>query len=325
MHTALQRSLVATLAYFDLFDYPLNLMELQRHRYCFSSEEKKPTVQHILEALRGVTEQIAVHDGFWHLAGRDSIVRTRQRRYRLAESKFSKARRVSRWLSFIPSVRLVAVCNSLALSNADAESDIDLFVVVRPGFLWVTRFIVVSALTLLGHRPNHASHADKVCMSFFVSENALDLSCVAVGGGDAYLHYWIASLIPLYDAGGVFAAFLAKNSWVQQRIPGALSARRSCSAHTLRWVRIFLPILRAAEPFAKKIQRRLFPAEIRTLANHDSRVVISDDILKFHVVDRREEFQKKFFARLHELGISHFQPEETFAEVPIKEKQIASL
>ena len=324
MFTALQRSLIATLAYFDLFDYPLNFMELQRYRYCFSSEEKKPTVQHILEALHSADEKIAVHDGFWHLTGRDSIVRTRQRRYRLAEPKFSKACRVSRWLSFIPSVRLVAVCNSLALSNADAESDIDLFVVVRPGFLWVTRFIVVSALTLLGHRPNRTSHADKVCMSFFVSENALDLSGVAVHGEDVYLHYWIASLIPLYDAGGIFAAFLAKNSWIQQRIPGALFARRSSTITSPRWGSIFLPILRAAEPLAKKIQRRLFPAEIRMLANHDSRVVISDDMLKFHVIDRRKEFQKKFYARLHELDISTETEVQTEVE-RVKEKEIAPL
>ncbi len=302
MPSFLQRSLLATLAYFDLFDYPLTLMELERYRYCFLENERTPIIGEILEALQGMPEAVAERDGFWHLADRGDIVGIRERRYRLAEAKFAKARMVTRILRVIPSVRLVTVCNSLALSNADSESDIDLFVVARSGCLWVTRLIIVGALAALRLRPNRKSHADKVCMSFFVSERALDLSRIAIRPHDTYLQYWVASLVPLYDAGGVFQHFLEQNIWIKHTVPGALRARRSDTIKA-RWTERFLPLLRAFEPFAKKIQLRLFPAEIRVRANQDNHVVISDDMLKFHVTDRREEYERKFRAQLFKLGL----------------------
>lgn len=321
MPSSLRRSLLATLAYFDLFDHPLTLAELRRYRYRFPDEaeglaggrpsealakEGPPALADMLTAL--AAGSAGVSDGYWHLPGRAAIVGTRQRRYRLAEPKFRKARTVAGLLRFLPSVRLVAVCNSLAISNADGRSDIDLFVIVRPRLLWATRLITVGVLAALGLRPKGESHADKVCMSFFVSERGLDLSRVAAGPDDVYLRYWIASLVPIYDArgdaGGVFADFLEENAWVADRVPGALAARRDRADAPPRWIAAFLPLLRRLEPAAKRLQMRRFPREIRGLANLDSRVVVSDDMLKFHVTDRREEYARRFRERLDDLGIS---------------------
>src|SRR5512141_1035817 len=116
---SLRRSLLATLAYFDLSDYPLTLTELKRYRYRFPedrADEKRPLAD-MLAALEAVGAR--TREGYWFLPGREAIVATRQRRYRLAEAKFRKARVVARFLRLLPPVRMVAVCNSLAVSNAD--------------------------------------------------------------------------------------------------------------------------------------------------------------------------------------------------------------
>ncbi|MEY4745175.1 MAG: hypothetical protein RL272_1120 [Candidatus Parcubacteria bacterium] len=298
---ALRRSLAATLSYFDLFDYPLTLAELLRYRYRLESEPAA-SAWSAADALAALADPaFGTRDGYWFLAGRESCVATRERRFRLSEKKFARARRVARFLRLLPSVRLVAVCNSLAIANADEESDIDLFVVARPGTLWSTRFVVVAVLAALGLRPDARSHADKVCMSFFVSDAAQDLSRCALAPDDIYLRYWAATLVPLYDAGGAFSRFMAANGWVRDSLPGFRpSSRRPArsSGPAPRWTLALLPLMRSAEPRLRKLQLRMFPKEIAAMANMDSRVLVSDDILKFHVNDRRAAYERLFRERL---------------------------
>lgn len=295
--SALRRSLLATLAYFDLFDHPLTLAELMRHRYRPEDETPgdAPLASEVLAVLR--EPAFGTKDGRWFLAGREAIVETRARRFRLAARKLARARRVASFLGRLPSVRMVAVCNSLATLNADVGSDIDLFVVARPGTLWATRFIVASALALLGLRPDARTHADRVCMSFFVSEDRMDLSRCALAPDDTYLRYWIATLLPILDADGTFERFVAANAWVMGRIPGFRATDAKPIAAS-RPVALLAPVIAALEAPSRRFQERAFPSEIARLANADTRVMVADDILKFHVGDRREEYERRFKERL---------------------------
>ena len=297
----LRNSLLAALAYFDLFDLPLTVMELRRWRWGGPSGE--PTAADILDALKDTPT--GESEGYYFLAGRDKIVGIRQRRYRLAERKFQLAGRFARWARLLPSVRLVAVCNSLALANSEKESDIDLFIVCRPGTLWATRLLLAGFLKLLGRRPTPTRSADTYCLSFFLSEDRLDISNLALPAGDAYLCYWTATLAPIYDAGGVMEKFARDNAWVRASLPGfaapEIGERRLIPrCRSTFWLR---PLLEWFDAAAKKIQAGRFPLVIAELANLDSRVVVADDILKFHVNDRRAFFDQRFRARLAELGL----------------------
>jgi hypothetical protein len=289
--TPLERSVLATLTYFDLFDYPLTLVEATRFRFAFPDATERATTSEVRSALDAVGA--GEHHGYRFLPGREAIVDTRLRRFRLAGPKFRRARRAARAIGMLPSVRFVAVCNSLALSNADTESDIDMFVIANKGTVWITRLLVVTALKLFGLRPTERSHADKLCLSFFISDSALDLSAVALEGGDPYLRYWIASLVPLYDD-GIGERFFAANAWIADSIPSwrrEPAMQREFSAPGAAAMRMF-------DGVAKRIQERAFPGTILDIANVDTRVIISDDMLKFHVNDRRAEFAERFRARL---------------------------
>ncbi|MEY4722630.1 MAG: hypothetical protein RLZZ324_143 [Candidatus Parcubacteria bacterium] len=310
---ALARSVRATLAYFDIFDHPLTLLEVSRYLYSvvpaslgtplsgapLAIGTAAPSLSAILEAL--TTIRAEHRDGFYALPGRAAVISTRERRFRISAPKFRRARRAAALMRLLPSVRMVALCNSLALANATEESDIDLFVVARPGTLWITRLCVVGVLALLRLRPTARDSADKVCMSFFVSESRLGLQDVALKPDDTYLRYWIASLLPLYDAGGVMRAFLAANAWVGERVQGYATPRREPALHAARaWAmlgRAALPLLRTFDKPAARLQRRAFPQDIlREAATGGTNVVVRDDILKFHVTDRRADFETRFLA-----------------------------
>ncbi len=303
----LRSSVLAALAFFDMFDCPLTLVEIRRFLYDLSGRGGNGTPG--LTEIEAVLADAAVgrFEGYYFLAGRQDAVATRRRRYRLAEAKFRKARRLAWWARLLPSLSLMAVCNSLALSNADRESDIDLFLVCRPGTVWITRLLIGGPLRLFGQMPGENDHADKFCLTFLLSEDRLGIADLAWPGGDPYLDYWLASLVPLYDAGGVFARFLEANSWIGGRLPvhyaTETSARRAVPSRR-RPGGPFLLLLRALEPWARRLQEKRFPRQITALANIDSRVVISADVLKFHTNDRRARFQKTFYERLARLGIA---------------------
>lgn len=300
----LHRSLLATLVYFDMFDYPLTLPELQQCRYRLGSDKGTAPLLSVISAVG--SGGICSRDGFYFLEGRDDIVDTRKRRFRLAEAKFRKARRAAKFMRLLPTVRMVAVCNSLAISNADRGSDIDMAVVVRPGYIWITRLMIVGALALLGLRPKPGKHADRFCVSFFVSEDCMDLRHLALPGGDAHFRYWMASFVPLYDAGGVFEGFMKQNIWITDRLSES-ALRKGPSSREVGprpgWLDAFLPVLKRLERPARRYQMKRFPEEICSLMNKDSRVVVSDRMLKFHVNDRRAHYEELFMERLRALDL----------------------
>lgn len=304
--TELERSVLATLAFFDLFDYPLTLTEL--HRYLHADTQGQATAvsvaaaAEVFVAVRN-SAGIGQREGYYFLEGRDEIVATRQRRYRLAERKYRQAVRAAKLFSRITSIRMIAVCNSLAISNADEASDIDLFIVTSPGCIWVTRLLVVGLLKLFGLRPGERQ-GDVFCASFFVTEDAMNMSRFALSQGDTYLAYWTASLVPLYDAGGVQEKFLTANGWLASRLPGARSSvtngRRFMSSG--RGLPLVLPLLRFCEAQSKRLQKICFPDEIAFMANKDTRVVVTDDVLKFHTNDRRAQFESAFRKKIKEFA-----------------------
>ncbi len=295
----LRRSVLAALAYFDVFDFPLTLVEIARFLPRSSPAEKElPALTDIRKTLRRCP--VGEREGYFFLAGRDAIVDRRREKYLLAAGKYRKARLLAACLRLLPSVRLVAVCNSLAIYNAERDSDIDFFVVTRPGAVWFTRLVTTGAVSLFGLRPDARTQRDRYCLSFFVTENALDLSSLALPSGDTYLRYWLATLQPLYDAGGVMDRLMAANAWLARDLPAYAPATRSAAPPDRRPAR--------SNPFegmARRLQWRLFPRSISAAANRDSRVVVYDDVLKFHVKDRRAEIEAAYRGRLQTLGITY--------------------
>ncbi|MEA3249588.1 MAG: hypothetical protein U9Q03_04515 [Patescibacteria group bacterium] len=279
---SLRDAVLATVVWFDVFGYPLTLPEVARY-LPVGGGLKGVSLSDVAAMLD--SSEFSCGDGYYSLKDGKGASVLRQRRYRLAKRKLGRARRAASLFGLMPSVRLVAVCNSLAVSNAEEGSDIDLFVVCRPGTLWATRFALAGTLKLFGLRPTPEEQKDKLCLSFWVSESEMDLSRYALPGGDPYMDFWIATLMPLYDAGGVFDEFRKVNEVGRSegRKVGNGSGR--------------------IERLAKRIQMRKFPERIRAMANLDSRVVVSDDVLKFHVNDRRAVFRGRFREKLDSLNV----------------------
>jgi hypothetical protein len=199
------------------------------------------------------------------------------------------------------SVRFVAIANTTALGSARDLSDLDFFIVVRKGSIWTTRLIAGATAKLFGVQPQGDDIRDAVCFSYFIADDALDLTSHQLSPHDPYFRYWFLSLLPLVDD-GIGEKLWEANHHIRKSYPFAepwvVSAPLQMS---IPWVRF--PVFSFIESWARRIQMPLFPLRVRELMNMDTRVIVDDSVLKFHVDDGRESFRQTYHERTANLGI----------------------
>ncbi|MBI2426920.1 MAG: hypothetical protein HYV34_03650 [Candidatus Kerfeldbacteria bacterium] len=297
----LSSSLLSTLAYFDQFAYPLTSLECWRFGIGVPAQATVGDVARALDdlAARGVAESV---DGFFVLRGAVAHVDIRRVRTRMAERKYAKAVALARVLRFFPYVRMIGVCNTLALSHSRPNADIDFFIVAERGHIWAVRWWTTIFAMLRGERPSHGHRQDTMCLSFYVTDDALDVQHVALDTEDVYLAQWTAQMVPVFETDGVYTRFWQENRWISRILPHAFPrfpARRRFLPDTplTRLIRgvaegVHWLIGSDLERLFRWIQCRYLPERLRVMANRDSRVMVTDSILKFHETDRREEYRQ---------------------------------
>ena len=250
----------------------------------------------------------------------------------LSEKKFKIAKRAAWLLHFIPSIKMIAVCNNFYYRE---KSDIDFFIITAANRLWLTRFFATIILDIFGLRARGKKTADKICLSFYLSENSLNLESVVLKPDDPYFCYWLAFLEPIYGQ-GCYNKFWEANAWLKNIFPN-IEAKRPVARRCVGRDQLYYLQLRAGqvvnqptlsgtkptlprdashsrgfgicdhprrgmlEKIAKKIQWWKISPHVKEMAAlGDNRVVINDAMLKFHENDRREEFKKKFNDKISE-------------------------
>ncbi len=292
----LRKAVLEAIAFFDMFDFPLTAFEVWKY---LSIQCNLSDIQAILfsDQLNQIIEQ---KNGFYFLVGRAEIVVTRMQRYNYANAKIQKAMRIARIFKFIPWVKMIAVGNMLGVNNLKQESDIDLFIITTPNRIWLTRFGCAGLAAILHLRPTPENFRDKICLSFFVSELGLNLQNLLLAD-DIYFTYWLANLTPIYNINHVYQNFSAANSWLSQQLPNwqPTMEQRQIAASDSIFFRDFVEVvLKRLEPTVKKWQLNHLPAETKEMMNKDTRVVVNDNVLKFHVNDRREEYNMMYTEKI---------------------------
>lgn len=309
-------AILRTLIFFDIFEYPLTDFEIWK--FLISTERGEPyTVLMIRDCLASspfLAARISSGEGLFYLVGRDLLRARRQGRMIYSYRKYIRAKRFVSLLAHIPFVRMVCVCNTLGLNVARDESDIDLFIVVSARHVWTVRFFCTSLAHILNLRPRKGHERDTFCLSFFISDCALDLSSLQLDGWDpdVYLASWVAWCVPLYDD-GVYDQFFLKNAWITDILPNVfpcepIPRRRITLSPIMHGIKhageIFSRCFGGAiERILRSLQLRILPIAIRNRANVGTGVVVSDTVLKFHIADRRQEISERFEQRCEELGI----------------------
>lgn len=199
----LLQSIFHTLAYADVFDYPLTALEVQR--YLTSHKASWVEVQ---EALGCQTLFYQAGD-YFTLRGREGIIETRKRREKIAARLWGNAARYGRMIARLPFVRMVAVTGSLSMNNTEEGTDIDFMIVTAPRRLWTCR-----ALSLLVARLAKLEGVT-LCPNYLVTTNALELKERSL-----YVAHEVAQMIPLSGM-DVYHEMRRLNAWIDEFLPNA--------------------------------------------------------------------------------------------------------
>ncbi len=301
MHTPLPRAILEAVAWADGFDLALTPFEVW---------QQLPTEAALADVLRALADdaelksKLLQRDGLVMLARRDELVAERRRRIALAWPKFRKMRRLAAVLARMPFVRMVAACNTLALSHAKPSADLDLLVAASAGRIWSCRLLCVAAAKLLGGRPSPRRHADRYCLSFYLAEDGMDVSRFQnPPNGDRYLAAWTSWVLPLYDAGGYTQAFAQANGWVTQRLPqtkwGHVAPRWRAYGRKISALLVEATWTDGLERLMERLQRAYLPEALRAAAaDGGNGVVLDSAALKLHLDDRRADINERFTRRL---------------------------
>ena len=204
--TPLQRDILRTLSYFDIFQHPLTAEEI----YSFLPSNST-NVEHISQACLGLVEQEIVghQDGYYAIGATiaDRLSSRREKELHAAKC-WQYAVRVGNIIRHIPFVKGVYVSGELSKGVASLESDIDFFIITAEHRLWICRSII--ALLKRIYPPLLKQH---LCFNLFITEKHLEFE-----EQNIYSAIEIATLKPLSDH-GVLSPFLKHNQWVKHFLP----------------------------------------------------------------------------------------------------------
>lgn len=293
--SGLRRAVVKLIIFFDLFDYPLTTYEI------WVNLDRLVSPSEILGALQAdqtAQPKVAEQHGFYFLVGRDSIVATRAERYNYSCRKLKIARRFANLFKICPFIRLVALSNSFGDHNLRDGSDLDFFIVSAPGRIWLSRLYCAGLAKLLNKRPTIKVKRDRVCLSFYITEDQLNLDNLKIAAFDPHFHYWRRYFFPLYDRGGVYAQFLSVNK-DEAGLDGP--QLRVVMPDKINLSRPSFLAIDYLEFFAKMLQLKILPQTIRVARNKPGHVIINDQVLKFHEHDNRQEILEKYGNKIQQI------------------------
>ncbi len=209
-NSKLNKALLHTLVYSDVFNYPLNFEELHTYLYKYKIDSKnlKTYLQHV-----GFIKKVA---NYYVLLSREYIINTRIKRREETKRKMGIARQVVKVLHFVPTISLIGVSGSVAAGNADKNSDIDLFIITSKDSLWVTRIIVTLVLMIMRKKraPLVTFSPDSICTNMWMSEDALTLPNRSV-----FHAREVVQLKVLFERNRAMSKFLNANKWVFSYFP----------------------------------------------------------------------------------------------------------
>jgi len=321
----IKNSILATLVYYDILDFPLTLLEVNKYlinpkRFRPPRSDLKEVPRSDLEIILGQIAQtldnlvnsgnIGSKNGFYFLPGRDGLYELRIEREKIAAQKWKKFLRIAKWFQAVPYLRAILASGSLAINNTDKNSDFDVLVMAKSGRLYTCRIFLCLVASLFGARRTRyeKSAPDKFCFNHYITDGNMNIKYESLYNAQTY-----ANLKPVLERNGVFGRFYNENIWLNKYVYNFKPAEE----FVLRKVsqNFFLSgickagefVLNSAlgdkiENWAKKYQQKRIKNNPATY-EPGGRVVFNDNELEFHPRSFEAFAIDKYNKGLKQLGI----------------------
>ena len=304
----MRQAVLATLAYYDILDFPLKAEEVFNCLIKVNGDDSdKPTPIDIRCALDQLVLEkiISAANGYYFLSDREYLVPLRLKKEKISRRKMVRARRAVRWLAFVPYVEAVFASGSLGLGNCDELSDLDVLVITKHGRIWTARLLITGFLSVFGLRrkPRQKIAPDKICLNHYITDASLTIPFHSIYNAQTYLN-----LKPLLVCDpGLFAEFQKKNPWIGDFLyhPWQVGYDPAITIRLSRFARAVSAILKIF--FPAWLEGRVKRYQIRRITHNPltshpvGHVVYDDEQLAFHPDSPEPVILEKYQAKLNEL------------------------
>ena len=299
-----ENGILKTVVYYNCLDYPLTKEELN----IFSFRDKGGQGADLVEES----------DGLYFLNGRKSLVKIRTERNKIAKKKWDKTLKAIKWLRIIPYIKLVFASGSLALSNTDEESDLDVLIVVKHGRIWTARILTVLLLSLLGVRRTRYERIapDKICLNHFITDKSLYIPRKSIYTAQLY-----ARLVPIFiEDKKLVDDFIKANSWIGEWVRGWPTIKFKITDQNLKVLRTIKKIGEKIldTKFGDWLERTLKKYQLRRINSYylthrpGGRVKADDESLEFHPDSPELIIIERYNRKMIELGFKDLTEETSF-------------
>lgn len=312
--THVRDAVLATIIYYDAFDYPLTWPEVfyllinpsRVARNMGAIDEIKPV--DILSAVEQLESNgyVGQKHGMYFLRGRDDLQGLRISRNKIADQKWRLATRRSCWLASAPFIQAFFASGSMALYNTEENSDFDIFIISKVGRLYTSRIFLSFMALIFGslRRKGDRVAPNKFCFNHYITDDSLEITHKSVFAGQTY-----ANLKPVFVSEKLFYNFYGANIWINRYLYNFkpqfeyqnIKVRPRLS-NLKNIIEMFLSgrIGDWLENVLKKYQQNRIKANPMTFES-GGRVIFNDHELEFHprsfevtVIARYNENTKKF-------------------------------
>lgn len=129
-----------------------------------------------------------------------------------------KAKRWSNLFRLIPSVKSIAVVNSVAYGNVHEESDIDLFIITSPNRIFLTKGFLMYFLKSIRQLEDHHNSAGRFSLGMFLTTKGVRLDRDMMKVNEPDLVYRMITAKPLYGS-DIWFSIIKNDPYVSSKLP----------------------------------------------------------------------------------------------------------
>lgn len=279
----LEKAILKTVAYHQIFDYPLTDQEITK--YLIENKSGIKTIKRILNALE--KQKKISKAGNYYYFGKKNLSKVRSSRSKYSKPKLKRAIFYASILKLVPTLKLVGVSGALSMQNSHENDDIDLVLITQKGTLWTTRFITNILMIAFKRKPNDKFINNKACLNIYIGEDGLKIN-----DQNIYTAHEIYQLKPLWQRDKVYTKFITANSWARKYLPNWQEHNLDNSKNHFIFFASYLSLL---ESFLKAIQLSYMKSKV-------TKEKIGDKQLFFHPKNTQDFVLAEYKRRTKKLG-----------------------
>jgi hypothetical protein len=296
----LANNILKTVAYFDVFKYPLTSEQI--FRYLPQNSISVNDVENAALQMTASNKLLKEKSYFLLPFSHRSIIEKREADEHRAQKKLKYARNISRFIKLMPFIRGIFLTGSLSKNVADSSSDIDFMIVAASKRLWICRTMLTAfrKIFLFGS-------SKYFCTNFYVTENGY-----AQHRRNIFTSVEVATTKVIWNE-SAFLEFQRQNQWIKEFLPNIdgtadqqllISSSRSWSQRIIEVMLRILP-LNVLDNRLMEFHRTHWQRSFSKVSaeQFNTMFIISPDISAGWPDNYEESILKEFQTKLTMLGI----------------------